>query len=77
MVSFNNELGSTDYYLLANIFNLAKETTAAQHSSQIRIDPGLHMAALDAAAKSLPLISKNVLQNLHHSLNFRQSGLSQ
>ena len=59
MVSFNNELGSTDFCLLANIFNLAKETTAAQHSSQIRIDPGLHMAALDAAAKSFKGLQAN------------------
>ena len=55
---FKNELGPTNYYLLANIFGLAKETTAAQHSSQIRIDPGLDMAALDMAAetfKGLPV----------------------
>ena len=44
MVSFNNELGSTDYYLLANIFKL---------------DPGLHMVALDAAAKSFKGLQAN------------------
>lgn len=55
---FKNELGPTNYHLLADIFGLAKETTAAQHSSQIRIDPGLDMAALDTAAetfKGLPV----------------------
>ena len=55
---FKNELGPTNYYLLADIFGLAKETTAAQHSSQNRIDPGLDMAALDTAAetfKGLPV----------------------
>ena len=31
---FKNELGPTNYTLLADIFGLAKETTAAKHSSQ-------------------------------------------
>ena len=47
---FKNELGPTNYSLLANIFGLAKETTAAQHSSQIRLDPGINVDAMDLAA---------------------------
>ena len=47
---FKNELGPTNYYLLADIFGLAKETTAANHSSQIKIDPGINWDAMDQAA---------------------------
>lgn len=47
---FKNELGPTNYSLLADIFGLAKETTAAQHSSQIRLDPGINVDAMDLAA---------------------------
>ena len=49
---FKNELGRTDYSLLADIFGLAKETTAANHSSQIKIDPGIDWDALDLAAET-------------------------
>ena len=49
---FKNELGPTNYSLLANIFGLAKETTAANHSSQIKIDPGINWDALDLAAET-------------------------
>ena len=47
---FKNELGPTNYSLLADIFGLAKETTAANHSSQIRIDPGINLDAMNVAA---------------------------
>ena len=49
---FKNELGPTNYSLLADIFSLAKETTAAKHSSQIRINPGIDVKALDMAAET-------------------------
>lgn len=49
---FKNELGPTNYYLLADIFGLAKETTAAKHSSQIKIDPGINWDAMDLAAET-------------------------
>ena len=48
---FKHELGPNNYHLLTDLFGLAKETTAVQHSSHIRIDPGLDMVVLDAAAK--------------------------
>ena len=47
---FKNELGPTNYSLLADIFGLAKETMAAQHSSQTRLDPGINVDAMDLAA---------------------------
>ena len=55
---FKNELGPTNYSLLADIFGLAKETTAANHSSRIKIDPGINWDAMDLAAetfKGLPV----------------------
>ena len=56
---FKNELGPTNYPLLPDIFGLTKETTAAKHSSsQLRLEPGLNMDAIDLAAnkfKGLPV----------------------
>ena len=55
---FKNELGPTNYSLLAEIFGLARETTAAKHSIQLRLDPGLNLDSIDQAAltfKGLPV----------------------
>ena len=55
---FKNELGPTNYSLLADIFGLARETTASKHSTQLRLDPGLNMDSIDHAAitfKGLPV----------------------
>jgi len=50
---FKNELGPTNYSLLAEIFGLARETTAAKHSIQLRLDPGLNVDSIDQAALTL------------------------
>lgn len=51
---FKNELGPSNYALLADIFGLAKEMTAAKHSSsQLRLEPGLNMDAIDLAANNI------------------------
>lgn len=53
-----NELGPTNYSLLAEIFGLARETTAANHSSQSKLYPGLNNDAINSAAqvfKGLPV----------------------
>ena len=71
---FKNELGPTNYYLLADIFGLAKETTAAQHSSQIRIDPGLDMAALDTAAETFEGLPVNESSDGARCLRFLELG---
>ena len=55
---FKNELGPTNYSLLAEIFGLARETTAAKHSIQLKLDPGLNSDCIDQAAltfKGLPV----------------------
>jgi hypothetical protein len=49
---FKNELGPTNYALLADIFGLARETTAANHSSQSRLYPGLNNDAISFAARA-------------------------
>ena len=50
---FKNELGPTNYSLLADMFGLARETTATKHASQLKLDPGLNMDAIDLAAQTL------------------------
>ena len=55
---FKNELGPTNYALLADLFGLAKETIVAKHSSNSRIDPCLNKEAVNLAAskfKGLPV----------------------
>ena len=55
---FKNELGPTNYTLLADMFGLPKETTAAKHYSQSRLHPGLNKDAINLVAnkfKGLPV----------------------
>ena len=55
---FKNQLGPSNYALLADMFGLARETTASKHASQLRLDPGLNMDSIDLAAetfKGLPI----------------------
>ena len=55
---FKNQLGPTNYSLLTDMFGLARETTATKHASQLKLDPGLDMDAIDLAAetfKGLPI----------------------
>ncbi len=47
---FKNKLGPTNYSLLADIFGLARETTAARHSAQLTLQPGLNMDSIDQSA---------------------------
>lgn len=39
-ILFENKLWPTNYSLLAEIFGLAREITAAKHSIQLRLDSG-------------------------------------
>ena len=47
---FKNELGPTNYSLLAEAFGLARATTATTHGSETRLDPGINNKALETAA---------------------------
>ena len=47
---FKNELGPTNYSMLAEVFGLAGQTTAAKHSANERLDPGINAEALCQAA---------------------------
>ena len=68
---FKNELGSTNYALLADIFGLAKETTAAKHcSSQLRLEPGLNMDAIDLAANKFKGLPVNKASDGAHCLRY-------
>lgn len=59
---FKNQLGPASYALLANIFCLPSETTAATHSSQSRLEPGLNPHRFSDAAsmyKGLPVCEES------------------
>lgn len=43
---FQNELGPTNYALLSEVFGLARSSTASQHGSEMRLDPGINSQAL-------------------------------
>ena len=47
---FKNQLGPTNYSLLAEAFGLARATTATNHGSETRLDPGVNNKALETAA---------------------------
>ena len=47
---FKNELGPTNYALLADAFGLARATTASRHSSETRLNPGINCQALETAS---------------------------
>ena len=47
---FKNQLGPTDYSLLAEAFGLARATMATNHGSETRLDPGVNNKALETAA---------------------------
>ena len=48
---FKNQLGPTNYAILAEAFGLARATTSTNHSSETRLDPGVNSKALEMAAK--------------------------
>ena len=39
---FRNELGATNYSLLADMFGLASNTTAPNHGKEVRLDAGVN-----------------------------------
>ena len=47
---FKNELGSTNYVLLADMFGLTGETTATKHGKQERPDVRINYKVIDSAA---------------------------
>jgi len=47
---FKNELGPTNYSLLAEAFGLARATMVSHHGSETRLDPGINNQALETAA---------------------------
>ena len=46
---FKNELGPTNYALLAEVFGLARATTSSRHGSETRLDLGINCQALEMA----------------------------
>ena len=46
---FKNQLGPTNYSLLAEAFSLARATTATNHGSETSLNPGVNNKALEMA----------------------------
>ena len=48
-----NQLGPINYSLLAEAFGLPRATTATNHCSEMRLDPGIYNKALETTANLL------------------------
>ena len=70
---FKNELGPTNYSLLADMFGLARETTATKHASQLKLDPGLNVDAIDLAAQTLKGLPINEASDGARCLRYLES----
>ena len=47
---FKNQLGPTNYSILAEVFGLARQSTATKHSADERLDPGINLEVLSKDA---------------------------
>ena len=47
---FKNELGPVNYSMLAEVFGLARQTTASNHTAADHLEPGINLEALAKAA---------------------------
>ncbi|KAL9977299.1 hypothetical protein ACROYT_G014689 [Oculina patagonica] len=70
---FKNELGPTNYSLLAEAFGLARATTAASHGSETRLDPGINNEALETAANLFKKLPVNEASDGARALRFLQA----
>ena len=73
---FKNELGSTNYSLLADMFGLAGETTAAEHGKEARLDVGINLEVIDNAAQHYRGFPVNEASDGARSLRYLQPRLT-
>ena len=73
---FKNELGPTNYTLLADIFGLAGETTARKHASLDKLEPGLTIKAIDRAAREYGSLPVNEASDGARALRYLQPRLN-
>ena len=66
------KMGMSQSSLLANIFDLERETTASKHYNQLRLDPGVNIDSIDHAAitlKGFPLMKLVMAQDVFVTLS--------
>ena len=73
---FKNELGSTNYSLLVDMFGLAGETTATKHGKQERLDVGINLKVIDGAAQHYRGFPVNEASDGARSLRYLQPRLT-
>ena len=73
---FRNELGSTNYSLLADMFGLAGNTTASTYRKEERLDAGINHKVLEHAAHHYKDFPVNEASDGARSLRFLQLRLS-
>ena len=73
---FRNELGTTNYSLLADMFGLASNTTASNHGKEVRLDAGLNKTVIDKAAGHYKGFPVNEASDGARSLRYLQPRLT-
>lgn len=73
---FRNDLGTTNYSLLADMFGLAGNTTASNHGKEERLDPGINEKVLDIAERHYKGFPVNEASNGARSLRYLQPRLT-
>ena len=73
---FRNELGSTNYSLLADMFGLTGTTTASNHGKEERLDAGINHKVFEDAALRYKGLPVNEASDGARSLRYLQPRLS-
>lgn len=73
---FRNELGTTNYSLLADMFGLASNTTASNHGKEVRLDAGINKMVIDKAAGHYKGFPVNEASDGARSLRYLQPRLT-
>ena len=73
---FRNELGTTNYSLLEDMFGLAGNTTASNHGKEEQLDPGINEKVLDIAERHCKGFSVNKASDGARSLRYLQPRLT-
>ena len=67
-----NQLGPANYAILSELFGLARDSTAAKHASEMRLDPGINQGALANAASLFKNLPVNEASDGARSLRYLQ-----
>ena len=73
---FRNELGTTNYSLLADVFGLAGNTTASNHGKQVRLDAEVNNTVIATAASTYKAFPVNEASDRARRLRYLQPRLT-